>query len=143
MGNPTEADLLENIGEYRYGFSDPDVSVFKTRKGLDREVVHDMELRKGRFDDLVVELFPCIGRIIENGFDVVHIVGVIIDVIRGLAFHRADVEIASQHDVVQFAFPDGRVRMEIRYPKEGLSANGTGSQILSALKKTFLSVMMN
>jgi Fe-S cluster assembly protein SufB len=46
MGNP-ETDFLEKIGEYRYGFSDPDVSVFKTRKGLDAEVVRQISAMKG------------------------------------------------------------------------------------------------
>ena len=33
----TESDLkaLEGVGEYRYGFSDPETYVFKSRKGLD------------------------------------------------------------------------------------------------------------
>jgi hypothetical protein len=34
-----DADLLEGIGEYQYGFKDPETYVFKSRKGLDREVV--------------------------------------------------------------------------------------------------------
>lgn len=47
MGSNPQADLLEKIGDYRYGFSDPDVSVFKTRKGLDREVVAQISAMKG------------------------------------------------------------------------------------------------
>ncbi|MDR3577157.1 MAG: Fe-S cluster assembly protein SufB [Anaerolineaceae bacterium] len=47
MGSNTKADLLENMGDYRYGFSDEDVSVFKTRKGLDSEVVEQISAMKG------------------------------------------------------------------------------------------------
>jgi Fe-S cluster assembly protein SufB len=47
MSANQQADLLEKIGDYRYGFSDPDVSVFKTRKGLDRDVVAQISAMKG------------------------------------------------------------------------------------------------
>lgn len=45
----TEADVkaLEGVGEYRYGFSDPETYVFKSRKGLDREVVEQISHMKG------------------------------------------------------------------------------------------------
>ena len=43
----TDAKILEGIGDYKYGFSDPDISVFKTRKGLDREVVEQISQMKG------------------------------------------------------------------------------------------------
>jgi Fe-S cluster assembly protein SufB len=44
----TSADLkhLEGLEKYKYGFRDPDVSVFKTRKGLDREVVEQISYMK-------------------------------------------------------------------------------------------------
>ncbi len=47
MAAKSESELLENIGDYRFGFSDPDVSVFKTRKGLDEEVVRQISALKG------------------------------------------------------------------------------------------------
>jgi len=47
MGSNLKTDLLENMGDYRYGFSDVDVSVFKTRKGLDKEVVEQISAMKG------------------------------------------------------------------------------------------------
>jgi len=47
MGEKTEAEILEGIGEYRYGFSDPDTSVFKSRRGLDAEVVRQISAMKG------------------------------------------------------------------------------------------------
>jgi Fe-S cluster assembly protein SufB len=47
MGSNPQADILEKIGDYRYGFSDPDVSVFKTRRGLDSEVVSQISAMKG------------------------------------------------------------------------------------------------
>ncbi len=46
MAAKSESELLENIGEYRFGFSDPDVSVFKTRKGLDEQVVREISAIK-------------------------------------------------------------------------------------------------
>lgn len=42
----TQTDFLEQLGQYRYGFKDPDVSVFKTRKGLDEEVVRQISAMK-------------------------------------------------------------------------------------------------
>ncbi len=44
-----EADLehLEGLDRYKYGFRDPDVSIFKTRKGLDGEVVEQISHIKG------------------------------------------------------------------------------------------------
>jgi Fe-S cluster assembly protein SufB len=45
MGSDTA--ILEGIGEYKYGFRDPDTSVFKSRKGLDRKVVEQISDMKG------------------------------------------------------------------------------------------------
>ena len=42
-----QTEFLEQLGQYRYGFQDPDVSVFKTRKGLDEEVVRQISAMKG------------------------------------------------------------------------------------------------
>ncbi len=44
----TTADLkaLEGIGEQKYAFSDPDVSVFKTQKGLNEDVVRQISAFK-------------------------------------------------------------------------------------------------
>jgi Fe-S cluster assembly protein SufB len=39
--------LLENIGDYKYGFKDPEVHVFKSRKGLDQDIVKDISRMKG------------------------------------------------------------------------------------------------
>ncbi|HEY70442.1 MAG TPA: Fe-S cluster assembly protein SufB [Anaerolineae bacterium] len=50
MANSKDREALEGLGQYRYGFSDPDVSVFKTRKGLDREVVEQISRMKGEPD---------------------------------------------------------------------------------------------
>jgi Fe-S cluster assembly protein SufB len=38
--------LIESIGEYRYGFKDPEVHVFKSRKGLDEEIVRQISEMK-------------------------------------------------------------------------------------------------
>ena len=36
------ADIIKSQDEYAYGFKDPDVSIFKTQKGLSEEVVKDI-----------------------------------------------------------------------------------------------------
>ena len=46
MSNGQSSDFLEKISDYKYGFTDPDVSVFKSRKGLDREVVQMISAMK-------------------------------------------------------------------------------------------------
>lgn len=43
----SDATILEGLGSYKYGFRDPDVSIFKSRKGLDREVVEQISAMKG------------------------------------------------------------------------------------------------
>lgn len=43
----TDAVILDGIGEYKYGFSDPETYVFKSRKGLDEEVVRQISHMKG------------------------------------------------------------------------------------------------
>jgi Fe-S cluster assembly protein SufB len=43
----SDAKMLEGVGEYKWGFRDPDNLVFKARKGLDREVVEQISLMKG------------------------------------------------------------------------------------------------
>src|SRR5512139_13893 len=47
MGGKSETELLKDIGEYRYGFSDPDTYVFRSSKGLSREVVEQISHMKG------------------------------------------------------------------------------------------------
>lgn len=42
-----DAQVLENIGEYKFGFSDPDTYVFKSQKGLNRQVVEQISSMKG------------------------------------------------------------------------------------------------
>ena len=47
MADHDEKQILSNIGSsYEYGFSDPDRSSFKTRKGLDEEVVRQISAMK-------------------------------------------------------------------------------------------------
>jgi Fe-S cluster assembly protein SufB len=43
----SDAAMLEGIGEYKYGFRDPDTYVFKSRKGLDRDIVEQISHMKG------------------------------------------------------------------------------------------------
>lgn len=47
MGTDKNTDFLEDLGNYRYGFSDPETYVFKSRKGLDREIVEQISHMKG------------------------------------------------------------------------------------------------
>ncbi|MFM8321437.1 MAG: Fe-S cluster assembly protein SufB [Chloroflexota bacterium] len=42
-----DAKLIEGMGEYKYGFSDPETYVFKSRKGLDRDIVQQISAMKG------------------------------------------------------------------------------------------------
>ncbi len=46
MAVEQQTDFLNQIGEYRYGFKDPDTFVFKSRKGLDHEVVRQISAMK-------------------------------------------------------------------------------------------------
>ena len=46
MATPTDIEHLEGIEEYRYGFSDPDTAVYKSRKGLDEAVVRKISAMK-------------------------------------------------------------------------------------------------
>jgi Fe-S cluster assembly protein SufB len=43
----TDALMLEGIGEYKYGFKDPENYVFKSGRGLNREVVEQISHMKG------------------------------------------------------------------------------------------------
>lgn len=43
----SDSKLLEGIGDYQYGFSDPDTFVFRTRKGLDQDIVRQISSMKG------------------------------------------------------------------------------------------------
>jgi Fe-S cluster assembly protein SufB len=43
----SEAQLLEGVGDYKYGFSDPDTFVFRSRKGLGQDVVREISAMKG------------------------------------------------------------------------------------------------
>jgi len=43
----SDSRLLEKIGEYRYGFSDPEDYVYKSGKGLSRAVVEEISAQKG------------------------------------------------------------------------------------------------
>ena len=43
----SDAQILEGIGDYKYGFRDPENHVFKSKKGLDREVVEQISHMKG------------------------------------------------------------------------------------------------
>jgi Fe-S cluster assembly protein SufB len=46
MGGKSETEMLEGIGDYRYGFSDPETYVFKSRRGLDQDVVRQISAMK-------------------------------------------------------------------------------------------------
>jgi Fe-S cluster assembly protein SufB len=46
MATPSDVQALEGLGKYKYGFQDPDVTVFKTRKGLDHDVVRQISAMK-------------------------------------------------------------------------------------------------
>lgn len=47
MGGKSETELLKDMGDYQYGFSDPETYVFKSERGLSREVVENISRMKG------------------------------------------------------------------------------------------------
>jgi Fe-S cluster assembly protein SufB len=47
MEKEAQRELLDQIGDYQYGFHDPENYVFRTRKGLDRQVVEQISSMKG------------------------------------------------------------------------------------------------
>jgi Fe-S cluster assembly protein SufB len=42
----TDEKLIDSIGDYKYGFKDPEVHVFKSRKGLSEDVVREISQMK-------------------------------------------------------------------------------------------------
>ncbi len=46
MATPADVKTLEGLDRYKYGFSDPDETVFHTRRGLDRQVVEEISRLK-------------------------------------------------------------------------------------------------
>ncbi|MCL4561722.1 MAG: Fe-S cluster assembly protein SufB [Chloroflexi bacterium] len=47
MGADSDTQFLETLGEYQYGFHDPENYVFKAQKGLSREIVEQISAMKG------------------------------------------------------------------------------------------------
>ena len=47
MATARDVQALDGLGQYRYGFSDEDVSVYKAPKGLSKEVVEHISGMKG------------------------------------------------------------------------------------------------
>jgi Fe-S cluster assembly protein SufB len=47
MGKEQQAELFDQISDYKYGFKDKDTYVFRAKKGLDAEVVNQISSRKG------------------------------------------------------------------------------------------------
>ena len=43
----SDTQILDGIGDYRWGFKDPETYVFKSRKGLDKEIVEQISAMKG------------------------------------------------------------------------------------------------
>ncbi len=43
----SDVKILDGVGEYKWGFSDPETYVFRTRKGLDAETVEQISAMKG------------------------------------------------------------------------------------------------
>jgi len=47
VATPSDIEHLKGIDQYKYGFSDPDVSVYNTGRGLNEEVVRQISAMKG------------------------------------------------------------------------------------------------
>ncbi len=47
MGTEKQAEFLDKIDDYKYGFHDPDTFVFKAKRGLDSDVVNQISSLKG------------------------------------------------------------------------------------------------
>lgn len=47
MSELVQDTFLEKLGDYQYGFSDPDTSIFKTQRGLSEETVRQISAMKG------------------------------------------------------------------------------------------------
>jgi len=43
----TDTQILDGIGEYKWGFKDPETFVFKSRRGLNRDIVEQISYMKG------------------------------------------------------------------------------------------------
>ncbi len=43
----SDTQILKDIGDYQFGFKDPETYVFKSRKGLDREIIEQISAMKG------------------------------------------------------------------------------------------------
>ncbi|MBP7687971.1 MAG: Fe-S cluster assembly protein SufB, partial [Thermoflexales bacterium] len=50
MGTDQVQKELEGLGDYKYGFSDPDTSFYKSKKGFTREIVEEISYQKGEPD---------------------------------------------------------------------------------------------
>lgn len=50
MGKNPETGFLNELDEYQFGFSDPETFVYKSRKGLDEDVVRQISARKAEPD---------------------------------------------------------------------------------------------
>ncbi len=47
MGAEPQTEFLDQIGDYKFGFKDPETYVFKSRRGLDQDVVKQISAMKG------------------------------------------------------------------------------------------------
>ncbi|MFN2302920.1 MAG: Fe-S cluster assembly protein SufB, partial [Anaerolineales bacterium] len=47
MGNNPNTDFLNGLGEYQFGFKDPESAVFKSSKGLSEDIVRQISAMKG------------------------------------------------------------------------------------------------
>ncbi len=61
----SDAKLLDGIGEYQYGFQDPETFVYKSEKGLSREVVQRISEIKGEPQWMLDFRFESVGPLLE------------------------------------------------------------------------------
>ena len=60
------AKKMPEIGDYKYGFHDKDVSIFRSERGLTREIVEEISRMKEEPQWMLDLPFKIIGNVLQN-----------------------------------------------------------------------------
>ncbi len=66
MSNEQKHDFLDNLGEYQYGFKDPDTYVYKSEKGLSEDVVRKISAMKGEPEWMLQFRFKALNHFVQR-----------------------------------------------------------------------------